>query len=297
MQYVLLFFFCVIGLYSLLSLILRIPPGRAKKNLLEMSITRKSPLKKTVDTGMSFLVTAVAKLMPLTPRYEADMSGKLSRAGIKLSPKEYYARAAVFGTLVLPIPVIGFVLQSPLIQMIGIILPLLVFRKYSIEHTDILKKHTIAMSRDIPHFVRSVLYRIGQGKQGEIIKVDLIQVFEDYIKISPESIKNELKLLVTEMKSRSVELGLRNFADRLGITEIRQMVNALVGIYHGQNQTTALATLSREIDILAKEHRQRELNKQPGRIRIATIPVVAVAIVTLLYVVVMHVFLTSNGLF
>lgn len=284
-----------IGGYSILALVLRLPPGNGRKTfeLLRKKIGFRQLIMLSVIAPLS---VPLSKVLPMPEKYEASLALDLTRAGIPIKPKEYYARAVVASVMSLTVLLLGVVLGNPLLKMGGIITPFLVFRLMSTIHKDVIKKRMHDMEHDVPHFIRSVLHRVTQTSSDGTVSVDVISVFEDYIRIAPVSLADDVKLLVTEMKSRSVESGLRNFADRLGLPEVRHMASALIALYQGQNQVSAMITLSQEVDTNAREQHRRELNRMPGRIRLATIPVLVIAVISILYVLVVSIFSSYQGI-
>jgi hypothetical protein len=100
-----------------------------------------------------------------------------------------------------------------------------------------------------------------------------------------------------EMKAKNIETALRNFNERIGLAEVSFLVNALIGLHRGEHQGEALAYLARDMDIKAKEALKKKLNKLPRRIKIASIPLVAVTLASLLYVIGSHLIKSMGGLF
>jgi hypothetical protein len=114
--------------------------------------------------------------------------------------------------------------------------------------------------------------------RGGEVKVDLIAIFEDYLKVVNEVFYYDVAFLVTEMKSKDSKTALRNFDARIGLPEVNFLVQALLGLDKGEDQSDALAHLAREVDL--KAHIRRQLAKRPGKVCLATIPLVVVAIGT-----------------
>lgn len=153
---------------------------------------------------------------------------------------------------------------------------------------------------ELPSFVRSILYKlddIREGSQKTVVQVDLIQIFEDYLMVANDVFRYDVSVLVMEMKAKNIETALRNFNERIGLTDVSFLVNALIGLYRGEHQGEALAYLARDMDVKAKEALKKKLNKLPGKIKIASIPLVAVTLATLLYVIGSHLIRSMGGLF
>ena len=294
-MYVLVFIFIFAGAYSLILALMRLPPKSVSENMQRMYVMRAGFARRIQMKLFDPLIRPLSVLLPLSEKIQIVLEADLKRAGLPYGAKEYYARAIIFSAVSLPILLVVWILGLTFIVPIACVLPFLLFRKYSIEHKDILKKKRDDIELALPHFIRSILYKLNNADG--MVQVDIIAVFEDYIKIAEKALEYDVKLLVTEMKSKSVVQALHNFEYRLGLPEIGFLVRALVGMYNGQPQTAALATLSRDIDIRARENIKRALDKLPGKIKLATMPLVVVGIAALLYVLIYHMILTSSGLF
>ena len=129
----------------------------------------------------------------------------------------------------------------------------------------------------------SYLDDIKDDSKRAVVQVDLIQIFEDYLKVASDVFHYDISVLVMEMKAKDIETALRNFNERIGMTEVSFLVNALIGLYRGEHQGEALAYLARDMDIKAREALRKKLNKLPRRVKIASIPLVAVTPARLLY--------------
>jgi hypothetical protein len=293
--YFLVFVFLTIGGFSVVAAIVKLPPKAVGVNLQKMYINRLPFLKRLELEILTPFIKPVSKLIPLSERTRAFLEADLARAGIPYSPCEYYARAFVLSLFSLPLPFLVWTAGISFAIPVTIAMPFLLFRKFSVEHKDVLSKKRKSIELALPHFVRSVLYRLDNGDG--TVQVDVVAIFEDYIKISVPALEYDIKLLVTEMKAGGVTKGLHNFEHRLNMPEIGFLVRAAIGIYNGQPQASALAALSRDIDVRARENLKRELDKQPGKIKRATIPLVAVGIAALVYVLGYHLWISSSGLF
>ena len=82
--------------------------------------------------------------------------------------------------------------------------------------------------------------------------MDLIQVFEDYLKVSSEVFYYDIAVLILDMKAKDIETALRNFNERVGLVEVSFLTNALIGLYRGEHQAEALHYLAKDMDIKAR---------------------------------------------
>jgi hypothetical protein len=103
--------------------------------------------------------------------------------------------------------------------------------------------------------------------------------------------------LIMEMKAKDIETALRNFNERIGLVEVSFLVNALIGLYRGEHQGEALMYLAKDMDIKAREALKKNLGRLPGKVKIASIPLVIVTLASLLYVIGSHLMKSVGGLF
>jgi hypothetical protein len=296
MQYIVLFLLLSAGGFLILTAVMRLPPRQTSKNLQKMYIHKLSLGKRLEQAILTPLIKPVSKLIRLSERVDVLLGADLQRAGIPYTPREYYARAIIFAALSLVFPFLVPVAGIPILIPVSAVLPVLLFRKFSIEHKDILKKKRQQIGMVLPPFIRFVLYRLSGSEDGRV-QIDVVAIFEDYIKIAPDALEYDVRLLVTEMKSKGVTQGLHSFDRRLNLPEVGFLVRALIGIHQGQPQQGALAALSRDTDVRARENLKRELDRQPGKIKRATLPLVLVGVAALLYVLVYSLMNNASGMF
>jgi hypothetical protein len=163
-----------------------------------------------------------------------------------------------------------------------------------------MKEKKKRIDAELPGFVRSILYRLEDSRQNgsrTVVQADLIQIFEDYLKVASDAFREDVAILVTEMKAKNIEAALRSFNQRLGLIEVSFLVNALIGLHRGEHQGEALSYLARDMDIKAKEALRKRLDSLPRRVKIASIPLVAITVVSLFYVIGSHLIRSMGGLF
>lgn len=280
--------------------LLKIPKLSMKKNIRNVQAEKEATGKQLLNRFVMPLARPLSRFVPIDPVKEARMASILRRGGLELTPKEYYARAVIcaFFTLPLALPFIflGAVKLAPLI----LLLALLVYRNFMTDLKDQMKEKKKRIGMELPGFVRSILYRLEDNRHDGsrlVVQVDLIQIFEDYLKVASDAFREDVAILVMEMKAKDIETALRSFNERLGITDVSFLVNALIGLHRGEHQGEALSYLARDMDIKAKEAMRKKLDTLPRRVKIASIPLVAVTLVSLLYVIGSHLVRSMGGLF
>ncbi|MCB8818422.1 hypothetical protein [Desulfosporosinus shakirovi] len=280
--------------------LLKIPKLNMKKNIKNLQTEKEKTGKRLLNRFVMPLVKPVARLVPLDPAREAKMASLLRRGGLELTPKEYQARALICAafTLLLMIPLLAMGATS--IAPVILIFSIIVYFHFTTDFKDKLKRKKAHIEAELPGFVRSILYKLDDMREGShktVVQVDLIQIFEDYLRVASDVFYYDISVLVMEMKAKDIETALRNFNERIGLTDVSFLTNALIGLHRGEHQGEALAYLARDMDIKAKEALKKKLNNLPRRVKIASIPLVAVTLASLLYVIGSHMVKSMGGLF
>ena len=279
---------------------LKIPKLSMKKNIKNIQAEKEKPGKQLLNRFIMPLVKPVSRLIPLDPVKEVRMVSVLRRGGMELTPKEYYARGILCALFTTPLVLLLFTIGAANLAPIVLIFSLVIYFHFTTDLKDKMKEKKNRIEAELPGFVRSILYKLDDIKDGSskaVVQVDLIQIFEDYLKVASKVFYYDVSVLVMEMKAKDIETALRSFNERIGITDVSFLVNALIGLYRGEHQGEALAYLARDMDIKAKEVLRKKLNKLPRRVKIASIPLVAVTLASLLYVIGSHMIRSMGGLF
>jgi hypothetical protein len=280
--------------------LLKIPKMSMKKNIKHLQEKKEKTGSRLLNRFVMPLVKPVSRLIPLDPVKEARMASTLRRGGLELTPKEYYARAIICAIFTLPLALLLLAIGATNLVPIVLIFSIVVYFHFMTDLKDKMKEKKMRIEMELPGFVRSILYKLDDIKADSkkaVVQVNLIQIFEDYLKVASDVFYYDVSVLVMEMKAKDIETALRNFNERIGLAEVSFLVNALIGLHRGEHQGEALAYLARDMDIKAKEALKKKLNKLPRRIKIASIPLVAVTLASLLYVIGSHLIKSMGGLF
>lgn len=280
--------------------LLKIPKLSMKKNLKHLQPEKEAAGNRMLNRFVMPLARPLSRFIPLDPVKEARMTAMLRRGGSELTPKEYYARAVVCALLTLPLALLFMVLGAGKLAPLIVLLALVVFRHFTTDLNDRMKEKKKRIEAELPGFVRSILYRLEDSRHDgsrAVVQADLIQIFEDYLKVASDAFREDVAILVMEMKAKNIEAALRSFNQRLGLTEVSFLVNALIGLHRGEHQGEALSYLARDMDIKAKESLKKRLDSLPRRVKIASIPLVAITVISLFYVIGSHLMRSMGGLF
>jgi len=276
-------------------------PTLAMSRSLRGSIAVKERLSQRLyNIAVRPFIRPVSKLVRIEKQKEALLRANLKRAGFDMTPREYYARAIVAAALTLPLTALLIIIGLPVLTPATLMLTVLVYIQNINATKDTLKKKREAIENGLPSFIRSIVYKLGGGDG--VVKADLIKIFEDYHIVIKETGRNnifeyDIGVLIMEMKSIDIETALRNFDNRIRMTHVTYLVDALIGIVRGEDQKLRLETLAGDMSKLASENLKRELNKRPRRVKMAIVPLVIITVAVLFYVLVMHLISAMGVLF
>ncbi|EQB20486.1 MULTISPECIES: hypothetical protein [Dehalobacter] len=280
--------------------ILKIPKLSMKKNIKNLQAEKEKTGARLLNLFVMPLVKPVSRLIRIEPEKEAKMASMLRRGGLALTPKEYHARALICAAFTLPLLILLLAIGATNIAPAILIFSVVIYFHFMTDLKDKLKEKKELIEIELPSFVRSILYKLEDvrgSNENTVVQVDLIQIFEDYLKVASEVFYYDIAVLIMEMKAKDIETALRNFSERVGLLEVSFLVNALIGLYRGEHQGEALMYLAKDMDIKAKEALRKNLNKLPGKIKMASIPLVVVTLASLLYVIGSHLVRSMGGLF
>lgn len=298
--YIMVFILLFMAGFFICGQFLKIPQLSMKKNLQNVKAEKEQAGKQLLDRFVMPMARRLSRFIPLEPEKEARMASILRRGGLNLTPKEYHARALICAAFTLPLLLLLLAVGATNLAPLGLVFAVIVYFHFTTDLKEGLKEKKRKIELELPGFIRSILYKLEDGKVGSersLVQVDLIGIFEDYLLIAGEVFYYDIAVLVMEMKAKDIETALRNFKERIGLPEVTFLCNALIGLYRGEQQREALRYLARDMDVKAKESLRKHLNRLPGKIKRASIPLVIVTLATLLYVIGSHLVKSMGGLF
>lgn len=287
MQFLMFMLFAV-GMFMTASSILKLPPQRASQRL--RSVSGKATMTEMLKRHLLLpVIKIVAPFIRIDDFKERRMKIKLERAGLKLSPKEYYARAFIMAAGTFVIGMMTSLTVMTEMSVVVCILSVVVYFHFIGEVNDKLKEKDEKIEREMPKFVRAIV-------QGLKTERDVIKLLETYSEIAEDGLRYDIEVLVLDLKSGNFENAMLDFDKRVGNAYMSRLTKSLIAVNRGDNQEAALNHLLSDMSLLSHETMQRELNKRPGRVRMMVVPIVAIGILTLFYVVGVNLFDSLGGI-
>lgn len=273
------------AMLMLLGAFEKAPPKKNQQILKDLK-EKQTFLQWLIKNIVMPFANIIKPFVKMSPKDENTLEMNLKRAGIDEDAKLYYAKAIAGGLLILPLVFLFAMLGSKFFAMIAGTLSLVIFVNGLERYKIILEKKTKAIERTIPSFIRSILYKLANDEESTKVKANLVEIFESYLSVCPKVFVYDISVLIYDLKTADNETALREFNKRLGIVEVSYLVNALIGIVRGERQNDVLKDLAKEMSVKNRQAIQRELEKRPGKVFRACIPLFVIAFVAIIYVLV-----------
>lgn len=285
MYYILTVFSLTAGFYALVGNFITFPSKQTEKVLV--SAARKQKLGEQFYNLITYpLIKLVSQLIHLDNYRSRKLAKDLERAGIKLTPAEYQAKAYVTAGLTIAASFLFIPLGMPILTMGVMLLGIILFFKERQSLNEKLKKINGRILEELPRFVRTYNNSLKSSK-------DILRFMERYRKIAGDDFKYDLDILITELKMGNTEEALQHFDDRVNIPQLSTFISGVIGTSKGIDQQTFFYLMEQDMKILARENIKREIAKRPGKIKKATVAVGVMMFILYLYPIFMDL---KNGL-
>ncbi len=184
--------------------LLKIPKLSMRKNVKNLQAEKEKPGKQLLDRFIMPFVRPVSKIIPLDPVKEARMAAMLRRGGLELTPKEYQARAILCALCTLPLALLFLAIGAPNLAPLVLLFALLLYRHFTTDLKDAMKEKKRRIEAELPGFIRSILYRLEDNKHDGsriTVQADLIEIFEDYLRVASQAFYGDVAILIVDMKA------------------------------------------------------------------------------------------------
>lgn len=274
-----------VGFYTLAGQFVTFPSGKTEKVMA--GFKRKQTVGEQVYNRITYPLTKlVSKLIHLENYESRKLERKLQRAGIRLTPQEYKAKAFVTAGLTIAVSIVFIPLGLTVVTVCVMLLGVMLFFKERQAVDEKLKKINGKILNELPRFVRTYNNSLKSSK-------DILQFMERYRKIAGTDFQYDLDILITDLKTGNVEEALQRFDERVNIPQLSTFISGVIGTSKGVDQETFFYLMEQDMKVLARENIKREIAKRPGKIKKATVAVGVMMFLIYLYPIFMDL---KNGL-
>lgn len=194
---------------------------------------------------------------------QKQMQSDFDRLERKDTPQDFIAMTLTRSLLLAGAGFLFIPLGIPLLTLLTAVAAILSNFRATQEIRTRVDKVNRSISAELPRLVESLNYAMQDSR-------DLVSFFEKYRRVSGKALGRELDKLILEMKIGNQELALRHFEARISIPQLSALVSVLCGVHQGVDQRTSLLILEQDIRTTQREILRREMEKRPGRIKVAS---------------------------
>lgn len=264
--YILLLFGAILltlGLYHITGVILVLPSGNTK-TVFRQLFGKRTFKQKMHEKLVLPLAKAISKMIRISEYKRRRWKSDLQRADIKKTPELYISENLSKSVWIGAAGFLFVPLGMPFITILLILLAFMFYRKNSGKLKDHIAKVNKDIEAELPRMVETLNYTLSETN-------DLLKFFERYRRVAGAAMGKALDRLIFNMKTGNTEDALREFDRTLAIPQITTLVSTLIGITHGIDQRTTLIVLEKDFRSRQREQLHREIDKRPGKVRLASV--------------------------
>lgn len=251
------------GLYTALANILALPSGDTKAAFRQL-FGKRTFKQKMHDKLVLPVAKAISKNLRLSEYKRRRWKSDLQRVGIEKTPELYIGENLACSIWIGAAGFLFIPLGMQFLTIMLIIYAILFYRKNSSRLKNAIKKMNKDIEAELPRMVETLNYTLGDNN-------DLIAFFERYRRVAGAAMGKALDRLIFNMKTDNTEDALREFERSLAIPSITTFVSTLLGITHGVDQRTTLIVLEKDFRARQREILRKEMDKRPGKVRLASV--------------------------
>lgn len=223
--------------------------------------------KNLSDDFKSFFVEPlslpISKLIKMDPARREKMDRNMARVGISETPELFYANNIVISLWVAATSIFGIIVGVKFLALISLVLAVWLF----FSNVDNVKKQikdlNEAIKHDLPKFV--MMYDHARGDN-----IQLVEIVEKYRQAACPEFHYDLDLLIMDLKTDNEENALLSFSDRVGIPQLTNFVNILLGGIKGDDMRISLQLMEKEMKVLTNETKRRIIEELPDKVKVST---------------------------
>ncbi|HWP51548.1 MAG TPA: secretion protein F [Clostridia bacterium] len=261
MQNIILILFALFltsGLYLILTELLNVPTYKATKAILSLG---KRERKKARDSDAFIMELAVklSKILPMDEYKKRKLTAILKSAEISMTPEVYAAQATVKAGLVF-LGVIPCLLFSPILSPVFVIIGIAVYFAESTKAEKRITARRQDIEYELPRFVSTLVQELKASR-------DVLSILEHYQKNAGKSMRNELAITTSDMRTGNYEGALTRFEARVSSAMLSDIVRGLIGVLRGDDGVVFFQMLSHDLKQLELQRLKRLAMERPPKIR------------------------------
>lgn len=262
------------GLWLVLTDTILFPSLRTEK------LYRENERKKSGGNWMDQLAAPLAKRLEphisLNEYKREKLNHTLKTIGESKTAEQYTANAAAQSII---LAAIGLTtgLVNPLLPVIVTGLAVYSYLKSMREPEKRLKEKREKIELELPRMASTISNSLSASR-------DVVKMLEHYRKVCGAELADELDVTLADMKTGNLQNALRGLENRIGSTQLSELVRGLLSVLRGEDQQLYFYTKNNEFRRESIEHQKQEIQKRPDKLMPYIAGIMFCFVVMLVYV-------------
>ena len=249
------------GLYRIVQAAGGLPFGAAVEAV--KNIHGKRDMAKRFQDALLPLAKLLSRLFPMSEYKCKRMEADFSRLHLTQTPQNYVSASMAKSMLLALIGLLFIPFGVPVFALLIIVAALLAYFKSMQAIRKKVEKQNREIEAELPRLVETLNFTLEDNR-------DLLAFFEKYRRVAGKALGAELDRLILGMKTGNQETALRRMDSRLGLPSFSALCAILCGVHQGIDQRISLLVLEQDVCTKERETLRREMQRGPGRIKVAS---------------------------
>lgn len=272
------------GFYHLSCAFVDVPTSRTSKTMLIAKKQTGSKSEKLYNVYLTRMAQFFSPFIRLDPVKRGRLLITLEIAGIPLTPEAYTAKAFLTALAVAAMSVPLFLIM-PLFGFLVLGLSVLMWFSTYYAAFDYVKKRKKLIEAELPRFAVSIQQSLANDR-------DVLKLLVSYRRIAGADLGKELDTTIADMKTANYENALLHFQNRIGSTQLSDIVRGLIGTLRGDDQQMYFKMLVFDMRQIEQSNLKKEAAKRPKQMQ--KYSMMMLFCILLIYVVVLSVEVISS---
>lgn len=277
-----------VGLFLLLSGVLRLPTLKTSRALLETGRQNRQ-MTKSLDSVLMDGAVILSKYIRINEYKKSRMKSVLKAAGIPLSPEVYtafaYTKAGCVFLLIIPTLYI-----FPLLSLFLLLLGVLVYYQEIQRADELLREKREAIETELYRFVSTITQELKNSR-------DVLSMLEHYKLNAGEAFRRELDIVCADMRSSSYEAALTRFESRINSPQLSDVVRGLIGVLRGDDGAVYFQMLTHDFKQAELQRLKTKASKIPPKIRVYSFAMLMCFLATYFTIIICEIIKSATTLF
>ncbi|HBF4081585.1 secretion protein F [Clostridioides sp. ZZV15-6598] len=277
----------VFSIYMILAGMLNMPGQKYSRTV--SSIINSNKKKRTLDDLTTKIAMRISKFIKINEYKRKKLLLTLKSANINLTPETYVANAFVSSCVVLSLTIPTYVIYKKACIVWVALSIYSVFQE--LKRADRIVADKIKrIDYELPEFASTLALELSGTR-------DLSYIISEYVKTANETLAEELKFTLADMKSSSEKEALIRFESRVNSSNLSEVIVGLVGVLNGNDEIMYFQKLAGKLNDLKLQRVEAIASKRPSKIGKYTMLMLGCLIMNMFVALGIEVYKSLNNFF